>query len=211
MFSHHTTPRFPLHTPPNASASLCFPTTISPNRGFLPSIDPNTIHLPPRFAAHEQALDELPGRIAAAHNGSLQRWLTSLPPFPLDALDGDNIHWRAMHVLSFLAHAYMWGEIGQPPPQCLPASLAVPWNAVATALQMPPILVYATYNLLNWQRLDPEGPIALGNLACLTNFYGGVDEEWFRLVHVEIEAHAAPAVAGIPAGQVLHCVGGVCV
>jgi indoleamine 2,3-dioxygenase len=32
---------------------------------------------------------------------------------------------------------------------------------------MPPILVYATYNLLNWRRLDPERPIELGNIVCL--------------------------------------------
>ncbi len=29
------------------------------------------------------------------------------------------------------------------------------------------------------------------------NFSAGVDEEWFRLVHVTIEAQAAPAVAAI--------------
>jgi indoleamine 2,3-dioxygenase len=30
---------------------------------------------------------------------------------------------------------------------------------------MPPVLVYATYNLMNWRRLDPQGPLELGNLA----------------------------------------------
>lgn len=29
----------------------------------------------------------------------------------------------------------------------------------------------------------------------LQNFLGGIDEEWFRLVHIAIEAAAAPAVA----------------
>jgi len=31
--------------------------------------------------------------------------------------------------------------------------------------------------------------------AAVQNFLGGVDEEWFRLVHVAIEAAAAPAIA----------------
>jgi len=31
----------------------------------------------------------------------------------------------------------------------------------------------------------------------LQQFFGGVDEAWFRLVHVAIEAAAAPAVAAL--------------
>jgi len=74
--------------------------------------------------------------------------------------------WRAYTVLSFLAHAHIW--LGGPtPPAELPARLAVPWAAVAAALDMPPVLVYSTYNLINWRRLDPAGPVALGNIVCL--------------------------------------------
>lgn len=66
----------------------------------------------------------------------------------------------------------MWCESPGPgpqgsPPQVLPAVLAVPWVDVARALDMPPVLVYATYNLYNWKRLDPSGPVALGNIVCL--------------------------------------------
>jgi hypothetical protein len=32
---------------------------------------------------------------------------------------------------------------------------------------------------------------------CLQQFFGGVDEAWFRLVHVAIEAAAAPAIAAL--------------
>lgn len=39
--------------------------------------------------------------------------------------------------------------------------------------------------------------VALGNICCLTNFLGGIDEEHFRLVHVVIEANAVPAVAAM--------------
>jgi hypothetical protein len=110
----------------------------------------------------------------------------------------------------------MWCEEG-PTPGVLPAVIAQPWVAVSGALGMPPVLAYATYNLLNWRRwgqvlrmagmarparrqlgarppahpaclpcrtpaarLDPQGPIELGNIVCLHNFLGGVDEEWFR-------------------------------
>nr|AIF73519.1 indoleamine 2,3-dioxygenase [Volvox ferrisii] len=116
--------------------------------------------------------------------------------------------WRAYSVLSFLAHGYMWCEPG-PPPAVLPAVLAVPWAAVASAIGMPPVLTYATYNLLNWRRLETEhdSSVALGNIVCLQNFLGGPDEEWFRCVHVEVEAQAGPAVAGLTAMQTAAAAG----
>jgi indoleamine 2,3-dioxygenase len=44
--------------------------------------------------------------------------------------------------------------------------------------------------------------MALGNTCLIQNFLGGVDEEWFILVHLEIEAQAGPALAAIfPAQQ----------
>jgi indoleamine 2,3-dioxygenase len=80
-------------------------------------------------------------------------------------------------------------------------SVAVPWHSVARRLGRPPILSYASYALDNWRRLEPAGPIALGNIALLQNFLGGIDEEWFILVHVDIEARAAPALDAIPRAQ----------
>lgn len=71
----------------------------------------------------------------------------------------------------------------------------------------PPCLPCSTYNLLNWQRLDAAGPVQLGNIACLHNFLGGIDEEWFRLVHVQIEQQAAAAVTGLPASQAAAAAG----
>lgn len=58
----------------------------------------------------------------------------------------------------------MWCA-GPDVPSALPAQLAQPWATVAAALRMPPVLVYATYNLMNWRRLDSSQPIQLGNLA----------------------------------------------
>jgi hypothetical protein len=61
----------------------------------------------------------------------------------------------------------MWCDGLPQPPAVLPATLAVPWALVSHALGMPPVLTYATYNLLNWARLDAGGPAALGNIICL--------------------------------------------
>lgn len=67
-------------------------------------------------------------------------------------------------MLHVALQAYMWCA-GPDVPKTLPLLLAVPWATVGAALQMPPVLVYATYNLMNWRRLDVNQPIALGNLA----------------------------------------------
>jgi indoleamine 2,3-dioxygenase len=82
----------------------------------------------------------------------------------------------------------------------LPRQLAAPWCALARRLGRPPVLSYASYALDNWRRFDPHGPLRVENLAILQNFLGGQDEDWFILIHVEIEARAARALrAALPA------------
>lgn len=104
-----------------------------------------------------------------------------------------------MLLLSYFGHAYVWG--GAKPADRIPQGVAVPWHAVALRLGRPPVLSYASYALNNWRRLDPSAAIELGNIVLLQNFLGGVDEEWFILVHVDIEAKAAEAMAAIGPAQ----------
>eukprot|EP01018_Ginkgo_biloba_P033875 Gb_14362 [translate_table: standard] len=165
---------------------------VSPERGFLPVKDPLVRLTRLECLAWEETLHEIPKLLVASEDGhKLRRRMEKLPSFAFEELleegDGGEI-WRAMLVLSFMAHAYIWG--GSSPVQILPRVLSLPLCAVARSLDMPPVLTYATYNLLNWRVLDADLPIQLGNIVCLNNFYGGLDEEWFRLVHVEIEAKA---------------------
>jgi indoleamine 2,3-dioxygenase len=75
--------------------------------------------------------------------------------------------------------------------------LAKPWYEVATKLGRPPVLSYASYALHNWERISPDRPVELGNIALLQNFLAGIDEEWFILIHVAIEAQAGPALAAL--------------
>jgi indoleamine 2,3-dioxygenase len=77
----------------------------------------------------------------------------------------------------------------------LPQRLAVPWHIVAESLGRPPVLSYSSYALHNFFRFDPGREIECGNLGLIQNFLGGIDEEWFILVHVEIERRAAPGMA----------------
>lgn len=168
---------------------------VDPRRGFLPTPDP-LWRLPAAFAPWEDIAHNLPKLLVA---GTARRELDQLPLLKVSALSDHGQLERAMMLLSYFGHAYVWGEAT--PASRLPASVAVPWYAVAQRLGRPPVLSYASYALHNWRRLDPAGPIALGNIVLLQNFLAGVDEEWFILVHVDIEATVAPALAAIGPAQ----------
>jgi len=158
-------------------------------RGFLPSEDPLR-RLPKPFDAWEDAASSLPKLFASDH---LRRNLETLPPFPLEEIATDRERERAMVLLSYVGHAYVWG--GAQPAPVLPSRLAVPWYRVAQALGRPPVLSYSSYALHNFYRLDPTREIACGNIGLIQNFLAGIDEEWFILIHVDIEHRAAQALA----------------
>src|SRR6202044_85212 len=98
--------------------------------------------------------------------------------------------------LGFLASAYV-NQVGLEPATLLPHNIARPLCDVCARLDRPPILSYDGYALQNWKRFDPAGPIALGNIDTIQNFVHLYDEHWFILVHVEIEALAAPLLKAI--------------
>jgi indoleamine 2,3-dioxygenase len=162
---------------------------IDPQRGFLPLQDPLT-RLPHAFEVWESTASALPKLLVSDH---LRRAIEHLPPFPVRLLNKERERERAMTLLSYLGHAYVWG--GAMPAHVLPRTLAVPWHAVARSLGRPPVLSYSSYALHNYFRFDVERPIECGNIGLIQNFLGGIDEEWFILIHVEIEREAAPALA----------------
>jgi indoleamine 2,3-dioxygenase len=160
-------------------------------RGFLPLQDP-LARLPEPFEDWERVASALPKLFASDH---LRRTLEALPPFPAGLITDDRARERAMVLLSYLGHAYVWG--GVKPAEILPARLAVPWGLVAESLGRPPVLSYSSYALHNFLRFDPNRDVECGNLGLIQNFLGGIDEEWFILIHVEIERRAAPAMAAL--------------
>jgi len=91
--------------------------------------------------------------------------------------------------LGFLVSGYVH-QLHRPSIASIPKNLAAPLVAVCRALGRPPILSYDGYALFNWRRLDPSGPIALGNIDTIQNFVRLYDEHWFVLTHVDIEARA---------------------
>ena len=168
---------------------------VDSDRGFLPSTDP-LCSLSDDFMVWEEMGQQLPKLLGT---GKIRSFLDTLPVPDIEKLKTDAEYERAMLLLSYFGHGYVWGE--PEPPAHIPANIAVSWYRVAKRLGRPPILSYASYALNNWRRIEPEGPVSLGNIVLLQNFLGGIDEEWFILIHVEIEAKASQALRAIVTAQ----------
>lgn len=168
---------------------------VDPHYGFLPAIDPLT-RLPDTFAAWEALAGELDKQLIA---GTVREAVRDLPQLDPASLRDTREAARAMLLLCYFGHAYVWGH--PEPVDRLPANIAVPWHAVAQRLGRPPVLSYASHALNNWRRFDPAGPVAIGNIARLENFLGGADEDWFVLIHIDIEGKAGPAMQAIVEAQ----------
>lgn len=175
---------------PNTHDQPTFP------RGFLPTPDP-LLRLPPGCEAWDALGAELHKLVLSDY---LRGRVQDLPPFPLAALSSKAEHWRAASLFAYISSLYVLGTSGQLLPR-IPAVVAVPFHAVATRLGIPPILSYALQAMVNWRRIDPAGPIAAGNLTLLHNFLGGMDEEWFVTLHIEIEAKAGAALRVLAPAQ----------
>jgi indoleamine 2,3-dioxygenase len=161
---------------------------MSRERGFLSQHEIDEIALPPMFADVVAAAGQLSALLTT---GRVRHWLGQLADSGLEdwAREAAEEEVRtAMVHYSFLVQAWVWGE--PDPPEHLPANLARPIVALADRLGQAPLLPYSGYVLDNWYRLDKDGPIELDNIAMHQNFLGGVDENWFVLVHVAIEAEA---------------------
>ena len=112
----------------------------------------------------------------------------------IDTLSDIEMRMAMVHY-SFLVQAYVWGEPDVP--DMLPKCLAQPIVALADHLGQQPLLPYSGYVLDNWAKIDPDGPIELDNIYMIQNFLSGLDEAWFVMVHVVIEAHAGEIFANI--------------
>jgi indoleamine 2,3-dioxygenase len=166
-------------------------------RGFLPARDP--LRAFPRESPYrllDEIGDELPQRLLDpgfrtwAERLALPSWCDPLTPESLPQL-------RLYYVrLGFLVSGYV-NQIGVPETHRVPANLAKPFVDACRVLGRPPILSYDGYALYNWYRIDPHGPVALGNIDTFQNFVKLYDEHWFVLVHVEIEARAAKSLAAM--------------
>lgn len=173
------------------------------DNGFLPDPDPITI-LPEShvFSPLEKIAHQLPTLLSdKTFHKNFQKACRKLEYVGANARDylhyythcqDKSVLQRLKLIFDYLGQAYVWGQY--PPLSRIPAGFAQFWYDISQKLDMPPILSYSSYVLHNWHRINPHGPIALGNIAVNQHFLGDTDENWFILIHVDIEerAHAIP-------------------
>eukprot|EP00903_Cladosiphon_okamuranus_P008355 g8036.t1 len=157
---------------------------VDPVRGFLPRVDPLRRLPQAELQPWEAMAAALPSLLAV---GQARKPLEALPELPIDVLTCHRERMRALLLLSVFAHASVWGNPEQPH-DTIPRGIAIPLAALAAGEGMPPLLTHTSLVLHNWHRLDPSGPVRTENLACNCHFLGGLDETWFYIATVEIEA-----------------------
>ena len=176
---------------------------VSAERGFLCKYEAGEVTLPSAFAEARDVALRLPQILPTGRTRALL--LDKLPDTirqgDVDALSDAEARMAMVHY-SFMVQAYVWGEAEAP--SVLPRQLARPISWLADRLGQQPLLPYSGYVLDNWARFDAAGPIDLDNVYMIQNFASGLDEAWFVLVHVAIEAAAGEALAAF--GPVIEAV-----
>ena len=73
--------------------------------------------------------------------------------------------------------------------------MTIPLLQVCDHLELPPVATYAGVCLWNYKPVFPDEPAeSLDNLTSINTFTGSLDEQWFYLVSVAIEAHGGPSI-----------------
>ena len=168
---------------------------LSEEFGYMQHVDP-VVTLPPGNEAWDEMGKNLPKYLMGTN---FRQRVKDLPAFEIETLKTDGEIRRAFLILSYIGQAYQWSD--NEPAHVLPAVLAEPWYEVGKLVGRPPILSYTSYSIDNWYLLDKKGPIECGNIALLQCFLGGQDEEWFILIHIEIEKKAGKALKAIEDSQ----------
>ncbi|KAL1993701.1 hypothetical protein VTN49DRAFT_2370 [Thermomyces lanuginosus] len=163
---------------------------IDPQHGFLPPSPPLTSLPDPYYAKWESVLANLHALILSRR---LRSAVDQLPVLSTAFLRSEAEWQRACVVLSFLLHGYIWGD--DTPAEVIPPPISVPFLEVCKHLELPPVATYAAVCLWNYKPIFADEPADnLENLACINTFTGSLDEQWFYLVSVAIEARGAPSL-----------------
>lgn len=163
---------------------------LSPAYGFLPQTLPLTRLPDPYYNKWEAIVANLQALILSRR---LRGVIDRLPVLSTVGLEHDSEWRRAYSLLGFMLHGYVWG--GDEPAERIPPSISVPLLAISERLELPPVATYAALCLWNFKPLFMDEDIDnLENLATLNTFTGSLDESWFYLVSVAIEARGAPII-----------------
>ncbi|KGO73715.1 Indoleamine 2,3-dioxygenase [Penicillium italicum] len=163
---------------------------ITSDYGFLSPELPLEVLPDPYYAEWEMIIGNLHPLILSKRLHSI---VDNLPTLSVTHLQTEAEWRRAYVILVFILHGYVWG--GDSPTERIPPQLTVPLFQVCERLELPPVATYAGVCLWNYKPIFSDEPAThLENLACLQTFTGSLDEQWFYLVSVAIEARGAPSI-----------------
>lgn len=162
---------------------------LSAQHGFLPTEPPLQRLQHPAYQKWERITDHLQSLLLTKH---LRGVIDRLPVLPTSHLETEPEWRRAYSILAYLAHGYIWG--GEKPAERLPPPITYPLLQVSEHLGLCPVAAYAGLCLWNWKPMFLADPLSLENLATITTFTGSLDEQWFYLVSIAIEAKGGPAL-----------------
>lgn len=164
---------------------------LSPSHGFLPQTLPLTRLPDPYYNKWEAVVANLQALILSRR---LRGVVDRLPVLSTVGLEHDSEWRRAYSLLGFMLHGYVWG--GDEPAERIPPGISIPLLAISERLELPPVATYAALCLWNFKPLFMDEDIDnLENLATLNTFTGSLDESWFYLISVAIEARGAPIIS----------------
>ncbi|QIW96494.1 hypothetical protein AMS68_002012 [Peltaster fructicola] len=163
---------------------------VSPTNGFLPTAPPLESLSDDYFQPWEHIVRNLQGLILSKR---LRGTVNAMPVLSTATLKSEAEWRRAYCILAFMTHAYIWAE--DKPAERVPPSISVPFLATCKHLEVPSVATYASVVLWNWKPLfEAERTDTLANLDAIHTFTGSMDEKWFYLISVAIEARGAAAI-----------------
>jgi len=163
---------------------------VSTTNGFLPTDAPLQQLSDAYYEPWEYIVKNLQGLILSKR---LRETVDKLHVLSTDRLVEEAQWQRAYSVLAFIAHAYIWGA--DRPSERVPPSVTIPFMATCKRLELPPVATYAGLVLWNWKPIfEDERSDTLANLDTIETFTGSLDEKWFYLISIAIEARAGPTV-----------------
>ncbi|KAK4693934.1 indoleamine 2,3-dioxygenase, partial [Lecanoromycetidae sp. Uapishka_2] len=162
---------------------------VSNYHGFLPEEPPLELLPDPYYKRWEQVVSNLQALLLSRR---LRSTIESLPIVTASRLRTEAEWRRAYVLLSFMTHAYIWG--GDSPAEHVPPPVSIPFIQICKHLDLPTVATYAGVCLWNWKPIFHEPIDNLENLSTLATFTGSLDESWFYLVSVAIEARGGPTI-----------------
>ena len=142
---------------------------------------------------------------ALLYTGRLRQIVDKLPQLSVKGLATVASKRRAFAVLGFIAHAYVWAEADRPS-DTIPAQISVPWEHLATELELRPVMCYTACCLWNHRPIlggGADGNVSssegldLSDMATISTFTGSIDESWFYLVSTRVEVLGGPILRKI--------------